>query len=135
MSNVRGGRVHYRCSFCNKGQEEVRRLIAGPSQVYICDECVQLCREIIEEEEPQAPRATPALTRILTHIRIRIRIIMVTTLSGFITMVTVIIITRLGDSTPSIPTHMIREAWRSSRAMHTPQPRTPTYHTHHSSRS
>jgi ATP-dependent Clp protease ATP-binding subunit ClpX len=44
--------VHYRCSFCNKGQEEVRRLIAGPNQVYICDECVQLCREIIEEEEP-----------------------------------------------------------------------------------
>ena len=41
--------MHYRCSFCNKGQEEVRRLIAGPSQVYICDECVQLCREIIEE--------------------------------------------------------------------------------------
>ncbi len=46
--------MHYRCSFCNKGQEEVRRLIAGPNQVYICDECVQLCREIIEEEEPTA---------------------------------------------------------------------------------
>ncbi len=44
--------THYRCSFCNKGQEEVRRLIAGPNRVYICDECVQLCREIIEEEEP-----------------------------------------------------------------------------------
>ena len=52
MNTTRGGRVHYRCSFCNKGQEEVRRLIAGPNQVYICDECVQLCREIIEEEEP-----------------------------------------------------------------------------------
>jgi ATP-dependent Clp protease ATP-binding subunit ClpX len=66
MSNVRGGRVHYRCSFCNKGQEEVRRLIAGPSQVYICDECVQLCREIIEEEEPTPPRMQPALTRVPT---------------------------------------------------------------------
>ena len=66
MSNVRGGRVHYRCSFCNKGQEEVRRLIAGPSQVYICDECVQLCREIIEEEEPTPPRVQPALTRVPT---------------------------------------------------------------------
>ncbi|MEA2583517.1 MAG: ATP-dependent Clp protease ATP-binding subunit ClpX [Thermomicrobiales bacterium] len=65
-SSTRGGRVHYRCSFCNKGQEEVRRLIAGPNQVYICDECVQLCREIIEEEEPQPARATPALTRIPT---------------------------------------------------------------------
>ncbi|CAA9536473.1 MAG: ATP-dependent Clp protease ATP-binding subunit ClpX [uncultured Thermomicrobiales bacterium] len=58
--------MHYRCSFCNKGQEEVRRLIAGPNQVYICDECVQLCREIIEEEEPAAPRVEPGLTRIPT---------------------------------------------------------------------
>src|ERR671911_339361 len=57
MNTTRGGRVHYRCSFCNKGQEEVRRLIAGPNSVYICDECVQLCREIIEEEEPTPPRA------------------------------------------------------------------------------
>jgi ATP-dependent Clp protease ATP-binding subunit ClpX len=58
--------VHYRCSFCNKGQEEVRRLIAGPNQVYICDECVQLCREIIEEEEPTAPRAEPTFAGIPT---------------------------------------------------------------------
>ncbi|HEU0166087.1 MAG TPA: ATP-dependent Clp protease ATP-binding subunit ClpX [Thermomicrobiales bacterium] len=58
--------MHYRCSFCNKGQEEVRRLIAGPNQVYICDECVQLCREIIEEEEPAAPRTEPTLARIQT---------------------------------------------------------------------
>jgi ATP-dependent Clp protease ATP-binding subunit ClpX len=60
MNTTRGGRVHYRCSFCNKGQEEVRRLIAGPNQVYICDECVQLCREIIEEEEPTSPRVEPS---------------------------------------------------------------------------
>jgi ATP-dependent Clp protease ATP-binding subunit ClpX len=58
--------VHYRCSFCNKGQEEVRRLIAGPNQVYICDECVQLCREIIEEEEPAAPRPAPGFAKIPT---------------------------------------------------------------------
>ena len=58
--------MHYRCSFCNKGQEEVRRLIAGPNQVYICDECVQLCREIIEEEEPTAPRAEPSFAGIPT---------------------------------------------------------------------
>src|SRR5918994_1814142 len=64
MNTTRGGRVHYRCSFCNKGQEEVRRLIAGPNQVYICDECVQLCREIIEEDEPSTPRQEPTLTRI-----------------------------------------------------------------------
>jgi ATP-dependent Clp protease ATP-binding subunit ClpX len=38
-----------KCSFCGKGQEEVRKLIAGPT-VYICDECVELCNEIIAEE-------------------------------------------------------------------------------------
>jgi ATP-dependent Clp protease ATP-binding subunit ClpX len=37
------------CSFCGKSQEEVKKLIAGPS-VYICDECIQLCNEIIDEE-------------------------------------------------------------------------------------
>ena len=66
MNTTRGGRVHYRCSFCNKGQEEVRRLIAGPNQVYICDECVQLCREIIEEEEPTTPRVEPSFAGIPT---------------------------------------------------------------------
>jgi ATP-dependent Clp protease ATP-binding subunit ClpX len=40
------------CSFCGKSQEEVRKLIAGPS-VYICDECIQLCTEIIAEEHNQ----------------------------------------------------------------------------------
>jgi len=66
MTGSRGGRVHYRCSFCGKGQEEVRRLIAGPGAVYICDECVQLCREIIEEEEQPAARPEPQFTRIPT---------------------------------------------------------------------
>jgi ATP-dependent Clp protease ATP-binding subunit ClpX len=70
MTTTRGGRVHYRCSFCNKGQEEVRRLIAGPNQVYICDECVQLCREIIEEEEPPAPRIEPNFSKIPTPRRL-----------------------------------------------------------------
>src|SRR6476619_5091872 len=64
MNTTRGGRVHYRCSFCNKGQEEVRRLIAGPNQVYICDECVQLCREIIDEEEPSPHRAQGGPARV-----------------------------------------------------------------------
>ncbi|HQY29968.1 MAG TPA: ATP-dependent Clp protease ATP-binding subunit ClpX [Thermomicrobiales bacterium] len=58
--------MHYRCSFCNKGQEEVSRLIAGPNQVYICNECVQLCREIIEEEEPQVPRVAVSAPKIST---------------------------------------------------------------------
>ena len=38
------------CSFCGKSQHEVRKLIAGPT-VYICDECVELCKDIIQEEK------------------------------------------------------------------------------------
>ena len=39
-----------RCSFCNKPQSQVRKLIAGPGGVYICDECIDVCAEIMEEE-------------------------------------------------------------------------------------
>lgn len=39
-----------RCSFCNKTQSQVRKMIAGPSGIYICDDCVAICTEIIEEE-------------------------------------------------------------------------------------
>ena len=39
-----------RCSFCNKTQAQVRKLIAGPNGAYICDECIDVCSEIIEEE-------------------------------------------------------------------------------------
>jgi len=39
-----------RCSFCGKSQDQVRKLIAGPNGAYICDECVDICVEIIEEE-------------------------------------------------------------------------------------
>lgn len=39
-----------RCSFCNKAQSQVRKLIAGPAGVYICDECVDICADILEEE-------------------------------------------------------------------------------------
>ncbi|WP_108946121.1 ATP-dependent protease ATP-binding subunit ClpX [Shewanella halifaxensis] len=46
--NGDGGKLLY-CSFCGKSQHEVRKLIAGPS-VYVCDECVELCNDIIREE-------------------------------------------------------------------------------------
>ncbi|MGH7370980.1 MAG: ClpX C4-type zinc finger protein, partial [Candidatus Methylomirabilales bacterium] len=42
-----GGKLQ--CSFCGKSQEDVRKLIAGPT-VYICDECIELCNDIISEE-------------------------------------------------------------------------------------
>jgi ATP-dependent Clp protease ATP-binding subunit ClpX len=56
MASTRSPRSQYRCSFCGKSQEQVRRLIAGP-QVYICDECIELCREMIAEETGGTARA------------------------------------------------------------------------------
>lgn len=44
------GEPKVRCSFCNKSEDQVRKLIAGPNGVYICDECIEICSEIIEEE-------------------------------------------------------------------------------------
>ncbi len=48
--STRGSRAQYNCSFCGKAQDQVKRLIAGPGSVYICNECVDLCQEIISEE-------------------------------------------------------------------------------------
>jgi hypothetical protein len=44
-------RVLYRCSFCGKAQDAVRRLIAGPGGVYICNECIDQCREMTSDEQ------------------------------------------------------------------------------------
>lgn len=40
----------YRCSFCGKSQSQVRKLIAGNKGIFICDECIELCSEILDEE-------------------------------------------------------------------------------------
>ncbi|MFN0148473.1 MAG: ATP-dependent Clp protease ATP-binding subunit ClpX [Dehalococcoidia bacterium] len=61
MAGNRTNRVQYHCSFCGKNQDQVRRLIAGPGAVYICDECVDLCREIIDEES--GTHTTPATAK------------------------------------------------------------------------
>jgi len=50
------GNKQLKCSFCGRPQEQVRRLIAGPG-VYICDDCIELCRDIIEEEFAEAADA------------------------------------------------------------------------------
>ncbi len=42
-----------RCSFCNKSQDQVKKMIAGPAGVYICDECIEICSDILEEEFDQ----------------------------------------------------------------------------------
>jgi hypothetical protein len=51
------GLEYLRCSFCGKTQIQVERLIAGPGGVYICNECVRLCAEVIAEEREQGPEA------------------------------------------------------------------------------
>ncbi|MGQ0680523.1 MAG: ClpX C4-type zinc finger protein, partial [Actinomycetota bacterium] len=43
-----------KCSFCGKSQKQVKKLIAGPGDVYICNECIELCNEIIVEELTEA---------------------------------------------------------------------------------
>ena len=59
-----GSRVNYNCSFCGKNQDQVRRLIAGPGAVYICDECVELCRDIVQEDSSATVRPKTPLQRI-----------------------------------------------------------------------
>ena len=69
MANTtsRGSRVQYHCSFCGKNQDQVKRLIAGPGAVYICDECVDLCQEIINEENQARTRTAVKTQR--PHLR------------------------------------------------------------------
>lgn len=62
MAPASDAREVFKCNFCGKSQKQVRRLIAGPG-VYICDECIDLCQEMIEEEFPDAVD-TPALSEL-----------------------------------------------------------------------
>src|SRR5690349_5055418 len=45
----------YSCSFCGKRLQEVRRLVSGPGPVHICNECVDLCRDIMSEDDLNIP--------------------------------------------------------------------------------
>jgi len=67
-------RPAYTCSFCGRGQEEINRLIAGPGNVYICDECVALCQKILAEEqsvgETTQPTSFAEASRVPTPTRI-----------------------------------------------------------------
>jgi ATP-dependent Clp protease ATP-binding subunit ClpX len=65
MSDIATEHVRY-CSFCSRPQHQVGRLIAGPGSVNICDECVELCREILAEEEPSAARSPAPVGKILS---------------------------------------------------------------------
>ncbi len=48
MAGKNDGKI--RCSFCGKTQDQVNRLISGPNGAFICDECIDICAEILEEE-------------------------------------------------------------------------------------
>src|ERR1700739_315403 len=58
MARIGDGGDLLKCSFCGKSQKQVKKLIAGPG-VYICDECIALCHEIIEEERADADDIKP----------------------------------------------------------------------------
>ena len=53
MIKFGGNSGSLRCSFCEKSEHQVRKLVAGPHNVYICDECIELCSEIIEEDDEE----------------------------------------------------------------------------------
>jgi hypothetical protein len=65
MADSSDTRKLYRCSFCGKNQDQVQRLIAGPGGIYICDECIELCQEIIEEEQVNLDASAPSVVRTL----------------------------------------------------------------------
>lgn len=58
MSRNVSGQTNLRCSFCSRGQDSVEKLVSGPS-VYICNECIQLCNEILAEDLPYDQRPHP----------------------------------------------------------------------------
>lgn len=60
-----------RCSFCNKTQDQVKKMIAGPGGVYICDECVDICADIIEEEYEDDPDTEEMEIKLLKPVEIK----------------------------------------------------------------
>ncbi len=62
MGRTPSGRHPAHCSFCGKPQDKVRKLIAGPG-VYICDGCVTLCNEVIQQEDAGIPPPTTGRKR------------------------------------------------------------------------
>ena len=74
MTSRRGGQEEeLYCSFCGKSQREVRKLIAGPG-VYICDECIELCNEIIAEQFEEKELPSKTTNRLLKPAEIKTRL-------------------------------------------------------------
>ena len=62
-TNTENKTAELRCSFCGKPNSQVKKLIAGPDGVYICDECVEVCRHVISESDRRANKQTVKLKR------------------------------------------------------------------------
>ncbi len=60
-----------RCSFCNKTQDQVRKLIAGPAGVYICDECIEICADIVDEEYEESVTSNDLDINLLKPVEIK----------------------------------------------------------------
>ncbi len=65
------GSDNIRCSFCNKTQDQVKKMIAGPAGVYICDECVEICADIVEEEYEEEAEETELEINLLKPVEIK----------------------------------------------------------------
>ena len=65
------GSDNIRCSFCNKTQDQVKKMIAGPAGVYICDECVEICADIVEEEYEEEAEPTEFDINLLKPVEIK----------------------------------------------------------------
>ena len=68
---VKGRDSRVKCSFCGKTEDQVRKLIAGPEGAYICDECIEICNEIIEEELMEYPEEEPMDINLLKPIQLK----------------------------------------------------------------
>jgi hypothetical protein len=55
-----GKRIIFHCSFCGKGKDQVEQLIAGPGGVYICNNCIHLCQQILQEKQTDREPETVA---------------------------------------------------------------------------
>ena len=68
---IKGNEPRIRCSFCGKTEDQVRKLIAGPDGAHICDECIEICSEIIEEEFTNEPQTDDSEINLLKPIEIK----------------------------------------------------------------
>ena len=64
---AKGNTPKIRCSFCGRAEEQVQKMISGPNGAYICNYCVEICSEIVEEELPERNIRSRILT--CTHLR------------------------------------------------------------------